>query len=384
MLILVVPSISENDNFCPGRMPVICNYKEYTPPTIDPLSTLTTTKLARALEEKTTNPKRATLIFENLLFTYPSHPNILFEYALFLEQQKDLLASHHNYLLAFHYGCREDALQGYERTLREVEQIDLQQFESIQQKAHTLKELSKERLEFQREQKAMDVMHIYHTNALEGSSLSMYETQFIMETKRVDGIKGRFDEVSSVIGVQNALEFIRRIDKKPLHITEETILQLHRYIYGNIDINVAGQYRQLQVYVGGHVPPPPEDVPQLMTALVEWLQSTEFKLLHPIEAAALTHYQLVWIHPFVDGNGRTSRMLMNLILVYYNYPEAVIKQEDRLSYYDTLLQADRKMGGDTRPFIRFVARAIEQTIDQYLSVLPQQNQQNDNQQHEEL
>jgi len=219
-------------------------------------------------------------------------------------------------------------------------------------------------------------MHVYHSNALEGSRLSLYETQFIMETKRVDGIKASVNEVNSVIGVQNALEFIRRINKTPLHITEETILQLHRNIYGNIDINVAGQYRQLQVYVGEHVPPPPEDVPQLMTAFVEWLQSTEFKLPHPLEAAALAHYQLVWIHPFLDGNGRTSRMLMNLILLHYNYPEAVVKLEDRLLYYDALRQADRKLGGDTLPFIRFIARTVEQTIDQYLSVLVQQNHNN--------
>ncbi len=88
-----------------------------------------------------------------------------------------------------------------------------------------------------------------------------------------------------------------------------------------------------------------------MADFIEWLNSPETAALHPIESAALAHWKLVYIHPFYDGNGRTSRLLMNLVLLRAGYPPAIIRREDRHIYYQALKEANQ---GDMRPFIRFI------------------------------
>ena len=111
----------------------------------------------------------------------------------------------------------------------------------------------------------------------------------------------------------------------------------------------AGMVRRTQVYVGDYIPPHPSHIDLLMQKFIEWLNSPENRDLHPIRFAALAHYKLVYIHPFVDGNGRTSRLLMNLILMQSGYPPVIIRKQDRLNYYQFLETANE---GDIRPFVR--------------------------------
>lgn len=118
--------------------------------------------------------------------------------------------------------------------------------------------------------------------------------------------------------------------------------------------------------MGDYIPPAASDLQVHMDQLVEWLNSEEAAALHPIEFAALAHYRLVAIHPFYDGNGRTSRLLMNVILMQVGFPPVSIEVGDRLTYYETLEQAN---DGDIRPFIRFISRCTERTLDEYLSLL---------------
>lgn len=94
-----------------------------------------------------------------------------------------------------------------------------------------------------------------------------------------------------------------------------------------------------------------------------WMNSEEALKLHPIEFAALAHYKLVYIHPFYDGNGRTARLLMNLILMQAGFPPVSVKIEDRLKYYETLETANK---GDVRPFIRFISDCTERTLDEFI------------------
>jgi len=98
-----------------------------------------------------------------------------------------------------------------------------------------------------------------------------------------------------------------------------------------------------------------------------WLNSQEAQALHPVELAALAHFRLVDLHPFVDGNGRTARLLMNLILLRNGYPLAVIRNEDRSRYYDLLEKAHQ---GETADFVAFVAQAVDRTLDIYLASFP--------------
>lgn len=131
-------------------------------------------------------------------------------------------------------------------------------------------------------------------------------------------------------------------------------------------------FRRTQVYVGNHIPPGPRELPTLMSNFEEWLNSEQAHELHPVKMAAIAHYKLVHIHPFTDGNGRTSRLLMNTILMKYGYPPVVIQKQQRLQYYNYLQMANE---GDIRPFIRFIAECTEKTLDLYLwatSELPYQ------------
>ncbi|KAM3172941.1 hypothetical protein ACTXT7_013529 [Hymenolepis weldensis] len=122
------------------------------------------------------------------------------------------------------------------------------------------------------------------------------------------------------------------------------------------------QYATL-VFVGDHTPPPASMLPELMEELIDWINSEEALALHPIELAALIHWKLVYIHPFYDGNGRTARLVMNLILMRAGYPPAIVRKEDRATYYEGLKSAN---SGDVRPFIRFIADCAETAIDEYL------------------
>lgn len=118
--------------------------------------------------------------------------------------------------------------------------------------------------------------------------------------------------------------------------------------------------------MGDFIPPAPSDLQVHMDQFVDWLNSEEASALHPIEFAALAHYRLVAIHPFFDGNGRTSRLLMNVILMQAGFPPVSIEVGDRLTYYETLELANN---GDIRPFIRFISRCTERTLDEYLFLL---------------
>lgn len=125
----------------------------------------------------------------------------------------------------------------------------------------------------------------------------------------------------------------------------------------------AGRFRTTQVLVGHHIPPHPQEVEKQMQEFVQWLNSEDAMSLHPVEFAALAHYKLVYIHPFIDGNGRTSRLLMNLILMQAGYPPITIRKEQRSEYYHVLEVANE---GDVRPFIRFIAKCTETTLDTLL------------------
>jgi Fic family protein len=143
----------------------------------------------------------------------------------------------------------------------------------------------------------------------------------------------------------------------------EDILNIHKHLMGFVDPTDAGRFRQNQVYVGAHIPPPPEVIPESIQQLIQWLNSEEALQLHPIHYAAIAHYKLVYIHPFSDGNGRTSRLLMNWVLMQAGYPPVIIRKQDRQLYYNHLDTANK---GDIRPFIRFIADCTEKTVDVYL------------------
>jgi Fic family protein len=147
-------------------------------------------------------------------------------------------------------------------------------------------------------------------------------------------------------------------------LTINDILEIHKRVLGYCDPIESGKFREHQVYVGKFIPPGPQLVKPLMDEFIEWINSNQLlSEAHPVQIAALVHYKFVYIHPFYDGNGRTGRLLMNLILMKYGYPPVIIRKHQRLEYYEYLELANQ---GDARPFIRFISKCTKLTLEEYI------------------
>jgi Fic family protein len=213
-----------------------------------------------------------------------------------------------------------------------------------------------------------DVEWTYHSNAIEGSSVTLAETKVILADGLTVGGKPLREHLE-VINHKHAIDLVEALAAGHEPLTEHSIRQIHALILRTINDGEAGRYHRVSVRVTGsnYVPPDPSAVPPLMHDFGLWLNSQEAQALHPVELAALAHSRLVDIHPFVDGNGRTARLLMNLILLSNGYPLAIIRNEDRSRYYDLLEKAHQ---GETDDFVEFVALAVDRTLDIYLDSFP--------------
>jgi len=210
-------------------------------------------------------------------------------------------------------------------------------------------------------------MHIYHSNAIEGNTLNLQQTRHIVETRMAVNGKSLIEH-QEVLGLDAAMRYINEtLLYKPIgEISLQDIFEIHRRVLGYCDPIEAGKFRQHQVYVGSFVPPHHDHVGRLVNEFIEWLNSLQVLTeVHPVQLSALAHYKLAYIHPFYDGNGRTSRLLMNLILMRAGYPPVIIRKQDRLQYYDYLEIANQ---GDIRPFIRFIAKCTERTLNEYILI----------------
>ena len=204
---------------------------------------------------------------------------------------------------------------------------------------------------------------IYHSNGIEGNTLTLQETRFILETGITIGGK-TLREHFEVVNHLKAIEYVESFVQGHYPITPFHVRQIHHLVLTQIDDENAGQYRPLPVRIVGanHTPPDAWEVPNQMMLWEQWL-SSEAMSLHPVARAALAHHRLVAIHPFMDGNGRTARLVMNLLLMREGYPPAILSKLNRLQYYQLLAQADL---GREKPIADFVGRAVEQSLTLYL------------------
>lgn len=204
---------------------------------------------------------------------------------------------------------------------------------------------------------------IYNSNAIEGSTLTLRETELILQHGLTIGGKS-LREHFEVINHRDAIEYVETLARSAERITPFHVRQIHQLVLTRIDDENAGQYRRTNVRIGGaaHIPPDAFVLAQEMDAWGEWLR-TEATELHPVDRAALVHHRLAAIHPFIDGNGRTARLVMNLLLLRDGFPPTVILRVNRVQYYRVLAQADR---GNNAPLVNFVGRAVERSLDLYL------------------
>lgn len=196
----------------------------------------------------------------------------------------------------------------------------------------------------------------YSSNALEGNSLTLSETKVLLEDGITVGGKPIRDcyETTGHARAYDHMLTIARSDS--LSISENVIRRLHYLFYNGIDPEAAGEYRKGQVFITGtaYVPPAAEEVPGCMVTFVTELAEKRGKL-HPVELAAYAHRRLVDIHPFQDGNGRTARLLMNLILINQGYCIVSIPPVLRYDYIVALQQAQREKAPSDEAFVKLIA-----------------------------
>ncbi|GBE56475.1 adenosine monophosphate-protein transferase SoFic [archaeon BMS3Bbin16] len=235
----------------------------------------------------------------------------------------------------------------------------LQRIESKKEKLNTMRPLPRDALK--RLQEEMRLMHTYHSNAIEGNTLTLSETKLVIE----EGITIGGKPLKDYLEAQNtarAYEMIEGLTGRK-KITHETVQKTHEALTKGI-LDDAGRYRTKNVRITGAVKTPPSfsKVVKLMGQLLDKVNKDK---KHPIETSAFLHHNFVEIHPFTDGNGRTARLLNNLYLMRHGYPPIILRKEDRAKYYKFLRSADT---GNLTPFANFIAKAVDEALIHYLSI----------------
>ncbi|WP_319758581.1 Fic family protein [uncultured Sphaerochaeta sp.] len=206
----------------------------------------------------------------------------------------------------------------------------------------------------------------YHSNAIEGNTLTLSETKVVLEGLTIGG-KTMVEHLEA-INHREAILFIEQIISSKKILTEYTIRNIHSLILQGIDKHNAGAYRQENVLISGasHIPPKHYEVATLMEHLITEYR-TRWESFHPVVRAMLLHGEFVKIHPFIDGNGRTARLLLNFELIRWGYPPVIIRKEQRATYYAALDTAHTTM--QYGPFLELVATALLESEKLWLSVL---------------
>ncbi len=208
----------------------------------------------------------------------------------------------------------------------------------------------------------------YNSNAIEGNSLTLKETYWVVNeglTVKGKPLKDHLEAKDHHAALDYLYDLIDH--RKNQTLSEQLIRTLHQLITRETEEEWAGRYRQSNVIIGGadHKPPDALEIPSQMRDLMDWLKDNQRKF-NIVELAALLHHRLVFIHPFLDGNGRTARLVMNILLMRFGYPLVVILKNDRKKYYRVLSAADK---GNPKPLVQFIAQAVERSLTIYLKTL---------------
>ena len=206
----------------------------------------------------------------------------------------------------------------------------------------------------------------YHSNAIEGNTLTLKETKVALEGITIGGKTMR--EHLEALNHKEAIYFVEELVSRKAPLSERDIKDIHLLILKGIDDQNAGIYRNTNVIIAGaeHTPPDFIHVLSDMENLIRWYQN-EAQQLHPVERAGRVHADFVKIHPFVDGNGRTARLLMNLELMKAGFPAAVLPVEKRLEYYEALDAAHTQ--NDYQPFLSLITEIVELGFQPYWHAL---------------
>jgi Fic family protein len=237
------------------------------------------------------------------------------------------------------------------------------EIDELKKRLDNLRPLPENTVRTLREQQILE--WTYHSNAIEGNTLTLKETKVVLEGITIGGKSLR--EHFEVINHKEAIDYVEELVQTRSPLSEWQIKSIHHLVLKNVDNKNAGAYRQENVLIAGatHRPPNFISIQYAMNTLMTWYENASD--LHAIERAARLHVDFVGIHPFVDGNGRTSRLLMNFELIRSGYLPVIIPVENRFNYYDALDVAHTK--GDYSLFIALVAELEKQVLQQYLDLI---------------
>jgi Fic family protein/DNA-binding XRE family transcriptional regulator len=218
---------------------------------------------------------------------------------------------------------------------------------------------------------ALELEYTFESNRIEGNTLTLRETDLVInEGLTISGKSMR--EHLEVINHQEAIGYIKHLMEKNTLLNEREVLSIHNLILRGIHPEDAGRYRKVQVMIKGsaYMPPQPFMVAKEMEDFFIWYETNK-NSMHPILLAGEMHERLVTIHPFIDGNGRTSRLVMNLILLQHGYVIANIKgdYDSRMRYYNALETAQTKHNKED--FLLFVAQIEKESLERYISIIGQ-------------
>lgn len=216
---------------------------------------------------------------------------------------------------------------------------------------------------------ALELEYTFESNRIEGNTLTLRETDLVInEGLTVSGKSMR--EHLEAINHQEAIGYIKQLMEKGFSFSERELVTINNLILRGIITEDAGRYRRVQVMIKGssHMPPQPYIVAKEMVDYFIWYETHKNKM-HPVVLAAEMHERLVTIHPFIDGNGRTSRLVMNLILLQHGYVIANIKgdYDNRMKYYTALEIA--QTNGNKEDFLLFIAQIEKESLERYIKII---------------
>ncbi|WP_074724636.1 Fic family protein [Flavobacterium frigoris] len=214
---------------------------------------------------------------------------------------------------------------------------------------------------------SLSIEWTYNSNSIEGNTMSLRETQMVLQEGIT--IKGKsLREHFETHNHDKAIDYLFSIVNTDYVLRSIDILSLHGLVLRSIEDDLAGRLRNGGVRISGanFVPPNANKVSDLLDELIDFINTNPLGL-NDIELAAVFHHKLVWIHPFFDGNGRTVRLAMNLLLMRCGFPPAIILKNDRKKYYEALNQAN---GGNYQKLTLLMCQAVERTLNIYLNALP--------------
>lgn len=249
----------------------------------------------------------------------------------------------------------------------EVKEL-LNEVDVLKEQLSSLRPLPEEALK--KIQDALDIEYTYESNRIEGNTLTLQETALVVnEGVTISGKSMR--EHLEAINHTEAINYIKDIAKQDIEISERTIKEIHALILHGIDRENAGRYRTVPVMISGstHMPPQPYLIEKLMEDFMLRFRQMEEEKVHPVLVAAYLHDELVRIHPFIDGNGRTSRLLMNLYLLRHGYVIITLKgsNDAKLNYYKALEKSHTEQLPED--FQKLVVEAEIAALRKYLSIM---------------